>query len=73
MKYKKLEKPVMMKVYTKTPSKWTLIDNETGQIYQGSEVLANKKDHNGWEYKETTGEVNSILNELPPSDYQMGN
>tara|TARA_R110002167_G_C12293247_1_gene616345 strand:+ start:437 stop:598 length:162 start_codon:yes stop_codon:yes gene_type:complete len=49
MKYKKLEKPVTMKVYTKTPSKWTLIDNETGQIYKGSEVLANKKDHNGWE------------------------
>jgi hypothetical protein len=48
-KYKKLEKPVTMKVHTKTPSKWTLIDNETGQIYQGSEKLANTPGHNGWE------------------------
>jgi len=50
MSYKKLEKPVTMKVYTKTPSKWTLIDNETGQVYKGNEKLANKEGHNGWEY-----------------------
>ena len=51
MKYKKLEKPVTMKVYTKTPTKWTLIDEETGQVYKGNEKLANIPDNNGWEYK----------------------
>ena len=48
MKYKKLQNPVTLKVYTKTPSKWTLIDNETGQVYIGNEELANKEGHNGW-------------------------
>jgi len=49
MQYKKLEKPVTMIVYTKTPTKWTLIDNETGQVYKGNKELANKDGHNGWE------------------------
>lgn len=45
-KYKELDKPVTLKVYTKCPSKWTLIDNETGQVYTGMEVIPDK--HNGW-------------------------
>ena len=61
MTYKKLEKPVTMKVYTKTPSKWTLIDNETGQMYQGSEELANKDGHNGWKPLKIKGINNEIL------------
>jgi hypothetical protein len=61
MIYKKLEKPVTMKVYTKTPSKWTLIDNETGQMYQGSEELANKDGHNGWKLLEIKEEGNEVL------------
>ena len=50
MEYKRLEKPVTMKVYTKTPSKWTLIDEETGQIYRGDKKLAEKEGHNGWKF-----------------------
>tara|TARA_Y100000401_G_C8221671_1_gene173625 strand:- start:40 stop:261 length:222 start_codon:yes stop_codon:yes gene_type:complete len=49
MKFNKLEKPVTMKVYTKKPSKWILVDQETGQVYRGNENLANKEGHNGWE------------------------
>jgi len=45
-KYKELDKPVTLKVYTKCPSKWTLIDNETNQTYTGMEVIPDK--HNGW-------------------------
>jgi len=47
-KFKKLKKPVTMKVYTKTPSKWILIDEETDQVYRGDEIFANKDGHNGW-------------------------
>lgn len=47
-KFKKLEKPVTMKVYTKTPSKWILIDEDTGQVYRGNEIYANTNGHNGW-------------------------
>ncbi|MDB2675556.1 hypothetical protein N9Y90_03390 [Flavobacteriales bacterium] len=31
-----LEKPVELKLITKCPSKWILIDEETGQVYRGS-------------------------------------
>lgn len=27
---------IMMTVYTKSPTKWLLVDRETGQVYQGS-------------------------------------
>ena len=47
-KFKKLEKPVTMKVYTKTPSKWILIDEGTGQVYRGNEEHAKTPGHNGW-------------------------
>tara|TARA_R100001443_G_scaffold113918_1_gene129241 strand:- start:3179 stop:3349 length:171 start_codon:yes stop_codon:yes gene_type:complete len=49
-KFDKLDKPVTMKVYTKKPKKWTLIDEETGQIYRGDEELAKKEGHNGWRF-----------------------
>ena len=45
--YKELDKPVTLKVYTKCPTKWTLIDNETGEIYEGKEVIPDGD--NGWE------------------------
>jgi hypothetical protein len=48
MDYRKLEKAVDLKVHTKTPSKWVLIDQETNQVYEGNEKYANKEDHNGW-------------------------
>jgi hypothetical protein len=35
--YKELESPVTLKIYTKSPEKWLLIDRETGQAYQGSD------------------------------------
>lgn len=28
---------VLLKVKTKSPEKWLLVDRETGQVYQGSE------------------------------------
>jgi hypothetical protein len=35
--FKTLKKSVSLVVKTKSPSKWLLIDRETGQIFQGSE------------------------------------
>ncbi|MGC6470903.1 MAG: hypothetical protein ACON4E_06505 [Flavobacteriales bacterium] len=31
-----LDKPVELKVITNCPSKWLLIDQETGQVYRGT-------------------------------------
>lgn len=31
-----LENPVELKVITKCPTKWILIDEETGQVYRGT-------------------------------------
>ena len=31
-----LEEPVELKLITKCPTKWILIDEETGQVYRGS-------------------------------------
>lgn len=46
-KYTELDRPVELKVYTKCPSKWTLIDGETGEVYKGKDIV-NPGD-NGWE------------------------
>jgi hypothetical protein len=35
---KELENPVTLKVYTKCPSKWKLIDMETGEEYVGYDI-----------------------------------
>tara|TARA_Y100000589_G_scaffold332295_1_gene391292 strand:- start:6588 stop:6773 length:186 start_codon:yes stop_codon:yes gene_type:complete len=32
-----LDNPVELKVITKCPTKWILIDEETGQVYRGTE------------------------------------
>lgn len=54
-KFKSLKNPVELSVLTKSPSKWLLVDRETGQIFQGSEnghwdrldpVLGSKNDRN---------------------------
>jgi hypothetical protein len=34
--YEELENPVDIVIHTKVPTKWLLIDRETGQVYQGS-------------------------------------
>jgi hypothetical protein len=34
--FKELPKPIDLTVHTKCPEKWTLLDNETGEIYQGN-------------------------------------
>lgn len=34
---KELDQPIELKVITKCPSKWILIDEETGQVYRGTE------------------------------------
>tara|TARA_B100000609_G_C17067682_1_gene357414 strand:- start:235 stop:420 length:186 start_codon:yes stop_codon:yes gene_type:complete len=41
-----LDNPVELKVITKCPTKWILIDEETGQVYRGSE---NKEVGKMWE------------------------
>jgi hypothetical protein len=41
-----LENPVELKVITKCPTKWILIDEETGQVYRGTE---NKEVGKMWE------------------------
>ena len=46
-KYTELDRPVTLKVYTKCPGKWTLIDCETGEVYRGKDIV-NPGD-NGWE------------------------
>ena len=35
-KFKELNKPIDLVVHTKCPSKWLLIDKETGEIYKGN-------------------------------------
>jgi hypothetical protein len=34
--FEELESPVDLVIHTKVPSKWLLVDRETGQVYQGS-------------------------------------
>lgn len=36
-KFKSLKNAVELYVVTKSPTKWLLIDRETGQVFQGSE------------------------------------
>jgi hypothetical protein len=35
--YKVFDEAIVLKVKTKRPEKWLLIDRETGQVYQGNE------------------------------------
>ena len=37
LEVKELDQPIELKVITKCPSKWILIDEETGQVYRGTE------------------------------------
>ena len=30
-----LDNPVILQIKTKCPNKWTLLDNETGEVYRG--------------------------------------
>lgn len=36
--YPELDSPIILTIYTKSPEKWLLIDRETGQSYQGSQL-----------------------------------
>lgn len=36
LEVEELEKPVELKLITKCPTKWILIDEETGQVYRGT-------------------------------------
>ena len=38
--YEEIDYPVELKVLTKAPTKWLLIDRETGQVYVGSDAGA---------------------------------
>ena len=35
---KELDEPVTLTIYTKCPSKWILVDRETGETYEGYET-----------------------------------
>ena len=47
-KWEELDMPITLKVYTKCPEKWMLIDGETGEVYRGKKVFDSTKD-NGWQ------------------------
>lgn len=34
--FEELDSAIEIKVYTKSPNKWLLVDRETGQIFQGN-------------------------------------
>lgn len=34
--FEELDEPVNLKVYTRVPAKWMLMDSETGQVYIGN-------------------------------------
>ena len=34
--YPEMENAVIMTVYTRAPSKWLLVDRETGEVYEGN-------------------------------------
>jgi hypothetical protein len=34
--YEEVDSAVNLNVYTKSPSKWLLLDRETGQVFQGN-------------------------------------
>lgn len=36
-KFEELDTPIDLIIHTKSPTKWLLIDRETGQIFQGSD------------------------------------
>ena len=36
-KFEELSEPVDIIIHTKSPTKWLLIDRETGQIFQGNQ------------------------------------
>ena len=35
--YKSLDEAIDLKVHTKSPTKWILVDRETGETYQGND------------------------------------
>lgn len=35
--FTELESAIELKVYTKSPNKWLLLDRETGQVFQGNQ------------------------------------
>lgn len=41
--YPETENAIMLTVYTKSPQKWLLIDRETGEVYEGSDLGVWKK------------------------------
>ena len=38
--YEELDKAIELKVYTRAPKKWLLIDRETGIVYEGNKFGA---------------------------------
>jgi hypothetical protein len=52
--YEEVQNPVELKVLTKAPTKWLLVDRETGQIYVGNagghwDKLIPKQGENRWD------------------------
>lgn len=37
LSFEELPEPIDMRLYTKVPTKWILIDTETGQVYRGND------------------------------------
>jgi hypothetical protein len=34
-----LDHPIILEIKTKCPEKWTLVDNETGEVYTGTNAI----------------------------------
>jgi hypothetical protein len=47
-KVEELDTPVLLEVYTKCPSKWKLVDMETGEEYIGQDPEADKVQPQYW-------------------------
>jgi hypothetical protein len=52
--FHELEKPITLSIYTKAPTKWLLVDRETGEVYEGSPT--------GW-WNKLTGKLEDIATE----------
>ena len=36
LSFSRLPEPIHMRIYTRVPTKWILIDSETGEVYRGN-------------------------------------
>jgi hypothetical protein len=72
--FKELDKAVDLVIHTKCPSKWKLIDQETGEVYIGKDDFSDNKLH--WEKvlnkeSDKNEEYVYVKDQEPPKDEQL--